>query len=186
MFFAPGKRYAYSGEGINLLGFMVEQVTGFGVAELMQRRVFDRFGMKWASMIWRDEFAGNLAEGHDEQGKGLGHSKRMSARAAGSMDTAIADFALFLRGVMQGEGISKATKVEMPRTQIRIRSKAQFPTLSRPSVRLRRDPARLRAGLGRVCNSVWLGVLQRGSRRWLGAPLRVFRGEGELYRADDE
>ena len=134
MFFSPGERYAYSGEGINLLGFVVEQVTGVGVAELMQQRVFDRFGMKRTSMIWRDDFAGNLAVGHDEQGKGLGHSKRLSARAAGSMDTTIGDFALFLRGVMKGEGISKATKAEMLRTQIRIRSRAQFPTLNQPEV----------------------------------------------------
>ena len=64
LFFAPGERYAYSGEGINLLGFVAEQVTGLGVAELMQKRVFDRFGMKRSSMVWRDHFAGNLAVGH--------------------------------------------------------------------------------------------------------------------------
>ena len=43
--FDPGTRYAYSGEGINLLGFVVEQITGHSVGELMQSRVFDRFGM---------------------------------------------------------------------------------------------------------------------------------------------
>lgn len=134
MFFAPGERYAYSGEGINLLGFVVEQVTGLGVAELMRKRVFDRFGMKRSSMVWREDFAGNLAVGHDEQGKGLGHSKRISARAAGSMDTTITDVALFLCGVMRGEGMNRATKAEMLRTQIRIRSRAQFPTLNQPEV----------------------------------------------------
>ncbi len=134
MFFAPGERYAYSGEGINLLGFVVEHVTGIGVAELMRQRVFDRFEMKRTSMTWRDDFAENLAVGHDEQGKGLGHSKRISARAAGSMDTTIADVALFLRGVMRGEGMSDATKTEMLREQIRIRSQAQFPTLRQPEV----------------------------------------------------
>ncbi|MCX6608098.1 MAG: serine hydrolase [Acidobacteria bacterium] len=134
MCFAPGERYAYSGEGINLLGFVVEQVTGLGVAELMRKRVFDRFGMKRSSMVWREDFAGNLAVGHDEQGKGLGHSKRISARAAGSMDTTITDVALFLRGVMRGKGMSRATKAEMLRTQIRIRSRAQFPTLNQLEV----------------------------------------------------
>jgi len=134
MFFAPGERYAYSGEGINLLGFVVEQVTGLGVAELMRQRVFDRFGMKRTNMTWRDEFAENLAVGHDEQGKGLGHAKRISARAAGSMDTTISDFAHFLRGVMRGEGMSNPTKTEMLREQIRIRSQAQFPTLRQAEV----------------------------------------------------
>ena len=46
----------------------------------------------------------DLAVGHDNQRKRLGHSKRISARVAGSMDTTVSDFALFLRVVMRGEG----------------------------------------------------------------------------------
>lgn len=29
----------------------------------MQRRIFDRFGMRRSSMTWRDDFAANVAEG---------------------------------------------------------------------------------------------------------------------------
>ena len=51
--FDPGTRYAYSGEGINLLQFVLETGVGLDVGREMQRRVFDRFGMKRTSMTWR-------------------------------------------------------------------------------------------------------------------------------------
>ena len=52
--FDPGARYAYSGEGINLLQFVLEEGLGLDVGREMQRRVFDRFGMKRTAMTWRD------------------------------------------------------------------------------------------------------------------------------------
>jgi CubicO group peptidase (beta-lactamase class C family) len=51
--FDPGTRYAYSGEGINLLQFVLEAGLGLKVGQEMQRRVFDRFDMKRTSMVWR-------------------------------------------------------------------------------------------------------------------------------------
>jgi CubicO group peptidase (beta-lactamase class C family) len=41
--FEPGARYAYSGEGIILLQFVLETGLGPNVGDEMQRRVFDRF-----------------------------------------------------------------------------------------------------------------------------------------------
>lgn len=129
-YFEPGSRYAYSGEGINLLQFVIEHGTGVDVGELMQRQVFDRFGMKRTALTWREDFAANLAIGYDEQGKPLGHKQRGAVRAAGSMDTTIADQAAFLAGLTRGEGLSAVSKAELLRPQIGIRSVQQFPTLS--------------------------------------------------------
>ena len=58
--FDPGARYAYSGEGMILLQFVIERGLGLDVGVEMQRRVFDRFGMKNTSMIWRPVFAMNF------------------------------------------------------------------------------------------------------------------------------
>lgn len=44
--FEPGSRYAYSGEGMILLQFVLERGLGLDVGVEMQRRVFDRFGMR--------------------------------------------------------------------------------------------------------------------------------------------
>ena len=128
--FPPGSRYGYSGEGINLLQLVVEQVTGRSVGELMQQRIFRRFAMARTTMVWKPELAADLALGHDPQGRSLGHRPRTRARAAGSMETTVADYARFLVGVLRGEGLSAASRREMLRPQIAITSRRQFPSLS--------------------------------------------------------
>lgn len=147
--FDPGTRYAYSGEGINLLQFVLEEGLGLDVGREMQRRVFDRFGMTRTSMTWRDDFAPNFADGYDEAGKLEGHHRRGSVRAAGSMDTTIEDYAKFLAGFLRGEGLSAKARAEMLRPQIAIVSPHQFPTLETAT-----EPANraigLASGLGAV------------------------------------
>lgn len=145
--FTPGTRYAYSGEGINLLGFVVEQVTGRSVGDLMRERVFDRFGMKRTSMVWEPRFAADYADGYDAQGKLIEHSRRKSPRAAGSMDTTVTDYARFLRALLKGEGIGAASREQMFSPQIRIHSKRQFPSLA-PETTTENDAIRLSYGLG--------------------------------------
>ena len=126
--FDPGSRYSYSGEGIQLLQLVVEEVTGRSTAELMRESVFDRFGMTRTSMLWEPHFAGDVANGYDEQGTSLRHRRRRSVRAAGSVDTDLADVARFARGVLRGDGLRPATRAAMLSPQIRINSTHQFPT----------------------------------------------------------
>lgn len=143
----PGSRYAYSGEGINLLQIVLEEGMGMNVDTLMRQRVFERFGMTRTSMTWRDDFEGDHAIGYDTLGAPLGHHRRMSARAAGSADSDIADVARFARGVMRGDGLTPAARAEMLRPQVRIRSAHQFPT-TRPETTDRDDAVALSYGLG--------------------------------------
>ena len=145
--FEPGARYAYSGDGFILLQFVLERGLGLDVGKEMQRRVFDRFGMSNTSMMWRPDFARNLAEGWDAQGKIEPHDERSKVRAAGSMDTTIDDFAKFAAGFMRGDGISKASRDEIIRTQLPITTATQFPSLQPelPPERRRKD---LASGLG--------------------------------------
>ncbi|WP_095986808.1 serine hydrolase domain-containing protein [Cystobacter fuscus] len=147
--FDPGTRYAYSGEGINLLQFVLEAGLGLEVGQEMQRRVFDRFDMKRTSMVWRDDFAANVSQGYDEAGKVEPHDQRESVRAAGSMDTTVEDYAKFLAGFMRGEGLSARARAEMLRPQIAISSAHQFPTLL-TETDARNEAIALSAGLGVV------------------------------------
>ncbi len=145
--FDPGTQYSYSGEGMNLLGFVVEQVTGKPVTELMKVRVFDRFHMNRTSMTWQPEFESNYAIGYDERQRPLGHQKRKSARAAGSMDTTISDFAKFIEGVFARRGLSRTSWDTMLSPQVRIYSKHQFPTPSKETTH-QNDGIQLSYGLG--------------------------------------
>lgn len=54
--FEPGSRFAYSGEGIDLLQLVVETITKKSLDELMQERVFQPLGMTRTSMILQDRF----------------------------------------------------------------------------------------------------------------------------------
>lgn len=147
--FDPGTRYAYSGEGLILLQFVLEQGLGLKVGEEMQRRVFDRFGMRRTSMVWRPDFALNLADGVTAEGQWVPHDERSKVRAAGSMDTTIEDFARFSAGFMRGEGLSAASRAEMTRAQWPITGARQFPSLAPEVPAAQRRPG-LAAGLGVV------------------------------------
>lgn len=129
IYFEPGSRVGYSGEGINLLQFALENGKNIDVATLMQQRLFQPFGMTRTSMTWRDDFAANLAIGYDENGKALGHKQRGSVRAAGSMDTTPRDFANLVAAMTRGDGLSKATHARWLTPLQRIRSVQEFPTL---------------------------------------------------------
>jgi CubicO group peptidase (beta-lactamase class C family) len=100
--FEPGSRYAYSGEGIMLLQFGIERGLGLSVGEEMQRRLFAPLGMTRTSLMWRPDFAGNLADGFGADGAVEPHDERSRVRAAGSMDTTITDMGRLAAGMVRG------------------------------------------------------------------------------------
>jgi len=145
--FDPGSRYAYSGEGMELLQMVVETVTKKPLEELMQERVFRPLGMNRTSMVWQSKFENDYANGYDEYGRSLGPLKFQQADAAGSMSTTLADFSRFMQAVMEGRGLSKKSRELMLRPQIQILSKHQFPTLNAETTDAN-NPIHLSYGLG--------------------------------------
>jgi CubicO group peptidase (beta-lactamase class C family) len=144
--FDPGSRFAYSGEGIDLLQLVVETATHESTEKLMQEHIFQPFGMTRSSMIWEPSFDDDYAIGYDEYGRPLGAEKRLKADAAGSLLTTPHDFALFLQAVIQGKGLSKEMHRQMLSPQIEILSKHEFPTLS-TDITEQNKPIRLSYGL---------------------------------------
>jgi CubicO group peptidase (beta-lactamase class C family) len=149
IFFTPGSRYAYSGEGLNLLQYVIERITGTSLTVLMRDRVFAPLGMTGTSMVWDSTFAKDLALGHDSTGAVIGHSKRSAPRAAGSADTNIEDMARYMLAVLRGTGLSAESQRAMFTPQVRIRSDHQFPTLDTLTTS-RDDGIALSYGLGWV------------------------------------
>lgn len=128
--FDPGSRFAYSGEGIDLLQLVVETIAKEPLDALMRERVFTPLRMTRTSMIWEDRFEKDFANGYDEYGRSLGHQTWKKADAAGSMLTTPHDFALFLQAVMDGKGLSRKARAEILSPQIEIKSKHEFPSLN--------------------------------------------------------
>jgi CubicO group peptidase (beta-lactamase class C family) len=145
--FDPGTRYAYSGEGLVLLQFVIERGLGLNVGNEMQRRLFEPLGMRNTSMAWRADFARNLADGFAIDGSPHPHDHRSRVRAAGSMDTSIEDFSLFAAAFVRGSLTSAESRREMVRPQWPITTARQFPTLvpEIPTAERRKD---LATGLG--------------------------------------
>lgn len=148
----------YPGEGFQILQLIVEERTGKHTTELMQTRVFDRFGMKNTSMAWRDDFAGRTTNHYDVAGTALGHNQRRRPRAAGSMDTTLDDYAAFFAGVLRREGLSASSMDAMLGSQIEVVSPAQFPSHWPGDTAIWRG-VRLGYGLG------WASTSRRKDRR---------------------
>jgi CubicO group peptidase (beta-lactamase class C family) len=127
--FKPGARFAYSGEGIQLLQLVVEQITQRPLAELMRERVFQPLGMERSSMIWQPDYESDFANGYDEWARSLGPQRRQKAMAAGSLQTTPRDFAAFMQSIVQTKILTKETIATMLAPQIAITSKHEFPTL---------------------------------------------------------
>ena len=147
--FEPGSRYAYSGEGLILLQFVLERGLGIDVGETMQRRIFDRLGMRRTGMMWRADFATNLADGWKADGSVEPHDERSKVRAAGSMDTTIADMARLAAANINGVGLSPEGAAALTSPQLPITTATQFPSFQ-PELPPARRRADLAAGLGVV------------------------------------
>lgn len=147
IFFEPGTRYAYSGEGIVLAQMVVETVTGKSATELMRTYLFLPLGMTRSSMVWETRFEDNFADGHDQYGRSLGPERRPVPDAAGSMQTTLRDYATFLSAVLQEKILNAKTTGEMLRPQIRIHSTHEFPSLATETTTAN-DGIELSYGLG--------------------------------------
>ena len=123
----PGTRYIYSGEGINLMQFVIEQGLGLKVGDEMARRIFTPLGMTRSAMSWRPDFRPNLADGYHADGKFEEHDERSSVKAAGSLDTTIDDLSKLAAAMVAGQGLSKASAAERTRASFAIVNPHEFP-----------------------------------------------------------
>ncbi len=132
-----------------LLQFALEKGLGLDMGAEMRRRLFAPLGMTNSDVIWRPDFARNLADGWKADGSVEPHDERSRVRLAGSMDTSIADMARFAAGLVSGTGLRAKARAELVRPQLAITSRSQFPTLSPETAPPALWPG-LSAGLGLV------------------------------------
>ena len=126
----PGARYSYSGEGIFVLQFVLEQITGKGLEEIAQERIFKPLGMNRTSYIYvlEEELKSQYAFGHNKNQEVIPFDQADEAGAAGSMGTTLADYSKFLAAVLNQQLLQKASYDEIFEKQVTIKSKQQFGT----------------------------------------------------------
>lgn len=148
IYFTPGTKYAYSGEGFKLLQLVIEEITLKNTDELAMEKVFKPAGMTRTGYIWHDSFGDdNVAVGHMDNGAVDKKRKRTEPVSGGSLVTTIADYSRFIENVMQQKGISRKSYKEMLSPQIAIHSVTQFPPVTFETT-TENDAINLSYGLG--------------------------------------
>lgn len=122
----PGEKFYYSNEGMNLLGFVLEEYTGKSLKVWTTEEVFGPLQMKRTSMVWEPEFEKNFSYAYYQDGKKYGSERRESTRAAGSMTTTATDYAKFVANLMERKGLSKKGYDQLLSPQILVKSKRGF------------------------------------------------------------
>lgn len=122
----PGTRFGYSGEGFALLQLAIEERTGRAVNDLAREKVFVPLGMANTSFLWDRRFDGRFAVDLRPPLGPLIRRTRERANVAGSLITNAADYARFLLAVLEGRGLSAATRTAMLTPQVRITSRSLF------------------------------------------------------------
>ena len=149
--FDPGAHFSYSGEGMSLLQFVIEngrKDRGLSVdMDALTQGTFNRLGMTRTRLMWRADFRPNLADGFNDKGEVQEHDERSKVRVAGSMDTTIADFSKFVAALVRHDGLSSAAYAQMVGPSLHIATAHQFPNFGPdlPPAQQRKD---LYAGLG--------------------------------------
>jgi CubicO group peptidase (beta-lactamase class C family) len=149
--FDPGTHFSYSGEGMILLQFVIEHGStsrglGLDLGDLTKAD-FTKLGMTRTSLVWKNGSDPNVADGWNDQGQSQLHEKRSKVRAAGSMNTTITDLSKFAAALVNGVGLSAASRAEMTKPSLHITTASLFP-LFQPDLPLKEQRKDLASGLG--------------------------------------
>ena len=101
IYFTPGERFSYSGEGFVYLQKVVQQITAKKLNDYMAEAVFIPLEMTSSSYIWRPDYDSRTATGHNEDGQPGDKHKPSDANAAASLHTTAADDARFVEAILK-------------------------------------------------------------------------------------
>lgn len=146
--FNPGTKYSYSGEGIVLAQWVVEHLMGRTLEDIAREMIFDPLHMNKTDYLWRDEFNDHFCYGHSvDQEKLPIDIETEDANAAGSLQTTLIDYSIFLEHILKLHSEDSEITKTLFHPNIRIKSKAQFGPLSN-EVTHENDDIALSYGLG--------------------------------------
>jgi CubicO group peptidase (beta-lactamase class C family) len=124
--FKPGTSFIYSGEGINLVQFVVEQQQGKPIDQLMQDALFAPLAMTRTALIYNQAFAPDVADRFDLDEKFRSQTRRFPARAAGSMTTSADDLARFFTALFAGRILQPGSLQSMLTPVLQLHQLHQF------------------------------------------------------------
>jgi CubicO group peptidase (beta-lactamase class C family) len=100
IYFNPGSKFNYSGEGIYYLQRVVEQITQQPLDRFAKSNLFDKLGLKSTSFVWTEDLNSQIATGHDSSGNCNKRSMYLHANAAYTLYTTADEYAKFVVAIM--------------------------------------------------------------------------------------
>ncbi|MFY9554307.1 MAG: serine hydrolase [Blastocatellia bacterium] len=120
IFFTPGEKFSYSGEGFVYLSKVIEHITGEQFNDFMTKMVFEPLGMTESSYVWRSSYDRQKVSRHNRVGEPTPQNKPAKANAAASLHTTAGDYARFIAAILNGTGLKAETAKQMLTPQIRV------------------------------------------------------------------
>jgi CubicO group peptidase (beta-lactamase class C family) len=125
IYFKPGTKFSYSGEGMFYLQRVVEHITNEPLASFAQRMLFGKLGLQHTSFVWTEKLNPNISTGHNDSGKCNERSKYLHANAAYTLYTTPNEYAQFLINIMKPNktnmvSLSELMTKEIIKHQVRV------------------------------------------------------------------
>ncbi|MEM9325947.1 MAG: serine hydrolase, partial [Bacteroidota bacterium] len=108
--FEPGSQWQYSGEGYVLLSKVMEQVMAKSFEDLTEAWVFEPLGMTNSSFVWKDNFAPDVAVGHNMIHQPDELEQLTEPNAAASLLTTAGDYAKLMRAIRDSKFLSAQSR----------------------------------------------------------------------------
>jgi len=101
IYFKPGTKFNYSGEGIYYLQRVVEHITNEPLESIAKRTLFDQLGLKSTSFVWTEKLNPQIATGHNAEGKCNERKKYLHSNAAYTLYTTSHEYAKLIIEIMK-------------------------------------------------------------------------------------
>lgn len=125
VYFKPGTRFNYSGEGFYYLQRVVEHIIKEPLEKYAKRNLFDKLGFESTSFVWTQNLNPQIATGHDTSGNRNERKKYNHANAAYTLYTTSDEYAKFIIEIMkpdrsEDQSLSEKMLKEMLAHQVRV------------------------------------------------------------------
>ena len=120
IFFTPGTRFSYSGEGMVVLATAIEDKVGKPINQIVSEQTFVPLGMTESSYIAAPALKQHFSRGYDYWGSSVPLFQSATANPAASLSTTAHDYALFLEAILDGRGLTPVTLRVMETPQVAV------------------------------------------------------------------
>ncbi len=104
LYFKPGTRFNYSGEGIYYLQRVLEKITNQSLENYAKENLFDKIGLNSTSFVWKEKYDKQIATGHNAEGKCNERKRYLHSNAAYTLYTTSAEYSKIILEILKTNG----------------------------------------------------------------------------------